>query len=79
MTWLIILVNLAVFIYELTLPAGRLESFFFMNGLVPAKLQALGSAPLTALGHRGANLKEYKILRKLHPKPAQRLFSKMYP
>ena len=45
------------------------------------KAAALRSAPtpLAALGNRGATLKEYEILRKLNPRPAKKLYRKIYP
>ncbi len=38
MTWTLIAVNLLVFLYELTLPAERLEGLFYTLGIVPARL-----------------------------------------
>jgi membrane associated rhomboid family serine protease len=36
--WLLILANLGVFIYQLTLPMGELEQFVFQYGAIPAEL-----------------------------------------
>jgi membrane associated rhomboid family serine protease len=37
MTWALIAVNVAVFLYELTLPAEELERLFYFFGMVPAR------------------------------------------
>jgi membrane associated rhomboid family serine protease len=50
-TMAIIFVNALVFVYELSLPSGDLDSFFFINGVVPAKLRHLGEAPAAVLGN----------------------------
>jgi len=39
-TWLFIAINVAVFVYELTLSPGELESFFQTYGVVPAQILA---------------------------------------
>jgi membrane associated rhomboid family serine protease len=52
----IILVNVIVFLYELALPADGLESFFFANGLVPAKLEAFGMDPVGAVTQVGSGM-----------------------
>lgn len=51
MTILLIVVNVAVFIYQLTLVPGRLESFIQLNGVVPVRLAQAGHpAELVAAG-----------------------------
>ena len=37
MTWAIIAVNVAIFLYELTLPPQDLERLVYMFGIVPAR------------------------------------------
>ena len=36
-TWVLILVNSVVFLFELTMPEPALEQFFYLFGLVPAR------------------------------------------
>jgi len=55
-TWSIILANVLVFIYELSLPVPELESFIALNGLVPAKLESLGGAPGAVLAGTGKSI-----------------------
>ncbi len=40
MTWMLIAVNLLVFLYELTLPAAGLDRLFYAFGVVPARFSA---------------------------------------
>src|SRR5260370_42423423 len=37
MTWIIILVNSLVFLFELTMPEDTLKQFFYLFGIVPAR------------------------------------------
>ncbi|MEX2425743.1 MAG: rhomboid family intramembrane serine protease, partial [Thermomicrobiaceae bacterium] len=46
--WLLLLLNLGVFIYQLTLPMFELERFVFEYGAVPADLSAILESPSTA-------------------------------
>ncbi len=48
-TVLLILLNSAVFLYQLSLPAEQLEAFIRSNGVIPARLAALGSQPAETL------------------------------
>ena len=42
----IILGNVAVFTYQLSLPSETLEGFLFLHGVVPAKLRLIGQYPV---------------------------------
>lgn len=49
----LIVTNIAVFVYQLSLPPEMMERFFFQYGVVPAKLHSIFQAPsvvLTGLG-----------------------------
>jgi len=49
-TLLIIIVNVLVFLYQLSLPAQALQQFVSLYGVVPAKLQLTGQYPVQVLG-----------------------------
>lgn len=55
-TWSIIVLNVLVFVYEWTLPASKLEAFIALNGLVPAKLDAVGRAPVATVAGLGRSM-----------------------
>ncbi len=52
----LIAVNVLVFLYEVSLPQPRLESFILQNGVVPARLQELDQAPLAVLSATGCDM-----------------------
>lgn len=52
-TLAIIVANVAVFLYELTLPAPQLESFIRYNAVIPGKLRYLAEAPGLVLADTG--------------------------
>jgi membrane associated rhomboid family serine protease len=43
--WLIIIANLAVFMFELRMPESRLEAFFYQYGLVPSRIMPAFADP----------------------------------
>ncbi len=49
MTLMVILANVAVFFYELSLPAKNLQEFIFLRGVVPAQWQLVGRYPVEIL------------------------------
>ena len=51
----IILGNVAVFVYQLSLPSQTLEGFLFLYGVVPAKLRHIGQYPVQVFTDLGTS------------------------
>ena len=55
-TVVLILANVAAFLYELSLPSAVLDDFFFSYGIVPARLQASGQSSMLLFALMGSSL-----------------------
>ena len=55
-TVVLILANVAAFLYEMSLPSAVLDDFFFSYGIVPARLQASGQSPMLLFFYMGSSL-----------------------